>query len=176
MLLTHAQEAALVDWMQKEALEAHPWSCRKLKNRVEELCGALLSDKWIASFCQRHLEQVQFRGTAALDPKHAQCFNPGTARNHFEKFREICKNYRVIINFDETGRQMGGGRKRTSRKYFTATGDHTKYKARDGNLELVTVIEACCTDGSMLDPGFIFAGTGNYTTEWFEGQEGRKIS
>lgn len=71
---------------------------------------------------------------------------------------------------------MGGGRKRTGRKYFTATGDRTKYKARDGNLELVTVIEACCTDGSMLDPGFIFAGTGNYMTEWFEGQEGQKIS
>ncbi|EJF57418.1 DDE-domain-containing protein [Dichomitus squalens LYAD-421 SS1] len=176
MLLTHAQEAVLVEWMKKDALEAHPWSRLKLKVRVEELCGRMPSDAWIAAFAHRHPEEVRFRGTSALDPKRAQCFNPGTVKDHFEKFGEICGNYRVILNFDETGRQKGGGRKRTGKKYFTATGDRTKYKARDASLELITIIEACCNDGSMIDPGFIFAGNVTWTTEWFEGQENRRIS
>lgn len=176
MLLTHAQEAVLVEWMEKDALEAYPWSRVKLKVRVQELCGKLPSDEWIATFCDRHPDKLKFRGTSGIDPKRAQCFNPGNARDHFEKFGQICENYRVILNFDETGRQKGGGRKRTGKKYFTAAGDRTRYKARDANLELITVIECCATDGTMLDPGFIFAGTGNYTAEWFEGQEGRQIS
>ena len=176
MLLTHSQEATLVEWMRKDALEAQPWSRLKLKVRVQELCGRTPSDDWIAAFCCRHPDKVRFRGTSALDPKRAQCFNPGTVKDHFEKFGEICNNYRVILNFDETGRQKGGSRKCTGKKYFTAAGDRMKYKARDASLELITIIEACCNDGTMIDPSFIFAGNDTWTAEWFEGQEDRNIS
>ncbi|CDO78051.1 hypothetical protein BN946_scf184659.g1 [Trametes cinnabarina] len=178
MLLTRVQESTLVEWMQKDALEGHPWTRMKLKARVKELTGGttLPSNDWLAAFESRHQGQVHLRGTTGLDPLRARCFNPQNVQDHFALYEKIKDNYRVILNFDETGRQKGGGRKCTGKKYYTAAGDRTKYKTRDASLELITVIECCCNDGTMLDPGFIFAGNGTYTTEWFEGQEGRRIS
>jgi hypothetical protein len=68
---------------------------------------------------------------------------------------------------DEKGIQLGGGRNRTRQKYFFAHSDKSRYKVQSGELELVTVIEAVCTNGtSDIPPGFVFSGVTMHE-EWF---------
>ncbi|KIL55070.1 hypothetical protein M378DRAFT_91423, partial [Amanita muscaria Koide BX008] len=68
---------------------------------------------------------------------------------------------------DEKGCQRGGGRKNSNRKYFVHRSRRPKYRARSGNLELVTIIECVCADGTYLLPGFVFSGK-EFAQEWFE--------
>ena len=68
---------------------------------------------------------------------------------------------------DEKGYQCGGGRKRSSKKFFMSRNKATHYKAKSANLELITVIECICTDGSSLLPDFVFSGK-EFCPEWFE--------
>jgi hypothetical protein len=179
MLLTHDQELALVEWMQKDAQEGYPWTRVRLKLRVQELSGreSPPSNNWVYAFNQRHNDILHFRSTSGLDPIRAQCFNPTNMADHFAKYGAIQDQYRIKINLDETGNQLGGGRRNTGRKCYTVRGDsQSKYRQRDASLELVTVLEACSSDGTMFDPGFIFSSKGGWTTEWCEGMDDRKIS
>ncbi|KIM59046.1 hypothetical protein SCLCIDRAFT_94999, partial [Scleroderma citrinum Foug A] len=41
------------------------------------------------------------------------------------------------------------------------------YKFRSDNLELVTIIECVCADGTSLKPGFVFSGK-QFHPEWFQ--------
>ena len=72
---------------------------------------------------------------------------------------------------DEKGIQMGGGRKGTRTKYFFAADDKIKYKLQSDDLQLVTVIETICADGTAkIGPGFVFPGTTKHR-KWFEEQD-----
>lgn len=68
---------------------------------------------------------------------------------------------------DEKGIQLGGGRKCDNTKYFYSRSQKACVRVTDASLELVTVIECVCADGSSLKPGFVFAGT-EFCPEWFE--------
>lgn len=175
MLLSPYQEMVLVEWMTKDAREVKPWTRAELRVRVKQLTGRSPGKSWLKSFEQRHAETIHAARTSGLDPKRAQCFNPTTVHEHLMGWGAICHLYRVQANWDETGQQRGGGRKQTRRKCYCVVGDKTKKRLRDGNLELSTVHECCLSDGTMLDPGFIFQGTSTYTTAWWEGLEDRKV-
>ena len=68
---------------------------------------------------------------------------------------------------DEKGCQRGGGKRSSHRKYFYSRRQHTKYKHQSANLELITIIESICADGTELIPGFVFPGS-SFCPEWFE--------
>jgi hypothetical protein len=72
---------------------------------------------------------------------------------------------RNFFNIDEKGNQMGGGRRSSGEKCFYDREDRSKYKIRDGNLELVTIVECVCADGTSIMPGFIFSGS-TINPEW----------
>lgn len=88
-----------------------------------------------------------------------------------ERYKYKTKN---IYNYDEKGNQIGGGRKRMGKRYYIPRWARAKYKQRDDNLEIVTVIECCSADGVLLKPHFIFHGGKHtedgaiYEYEWFE--------
>ncbi|KLO16433.1 hypothetical protein SCHPADRAFT_804417, partial [Schizopora paradoxa] len=42
-----------------------------------------------------------------------------------------------------------------------------KYRAASDNLELVTVVECVCADGTSVPPGFVFQGK-RLQTSWFK--------
>ena len=54
-----------------------------------------------------------------------------------------------------------------SQKYFVPCARRPKYKQHSANLELVTIIECICADGTTLKPGFVFQGK-EFTPEHFE--------
>jgi len=59
---------------------------------------------------------------------------------------------------DEKGIQLGGGQKGDGQKYFISREERGCYVLRSADLELVTVIESCCADGTAFLPGFVFSG------------------
>ncbi|KAF8150854.1 hypothetical protein B0H34DRAFT_665961, partial [Crassisporium funariophilum] len=97
-----------------------------------------------------------------LDPKCAAAFNYTTVNNYFEALKKVIDKHNIpwenIYNMDEKGLQLGGGRKGDGQKYFYSCEDWGNYKIRSAELELVTVIESCCADGTAFMPGFVFAG------------------
>ena len=63
--------------------------------------------------------------------------------------------WRNVYNMDEKGIQMRGGRKGTHTKYYFSCDNKMKYKLQSDNLQLVTIIEAICADGTAeIGPGF----------------------
>lgn len=68
---------------------------------------------------------------------------------------------------DEKGCKRGGGKSNSRRRHFYSREQRARYKPRSANLELITVIEAICADGTELKPGFVFSGS-SFFPEWFD--------
>ena len=69
---------------------------------------------------------------------------------------------------DEKGIQLGGGRKKTGKKYFFSRKDRARYKLRSDNLKLVTIIECVSADGASLPPGIVLAGKNSVDVNWLK--------
>ncbi|KAG2089137.1 uncharacterized protein F5147DRAFT_658493 [Suillus discolor] len=68
--------------------------------------------------------------------------------------------------------QLGGGRKTNGELFFFAQGDKSKYKHKSDDLELVTILETVCTNGTAtVKPCFIFSGT-YHSSEWYDAPDG----
>jgi len=169
-LLSPEAEKVLVDWIIFLSDIGHPLSKRTIRKKAEALCGKKPSKSWIIYFLRRHPE-IRLGKPSGLDPKRAQAFNKPTVHKHFDLLLEIIRKYEIpiqnIYNMDEKGCQRGGGRKNSNRKYFVHRSRRPKYRAHSGNLELVTIIECVCADGTYLLPGFVFSGK-EFAREWFE--------
>jgi len=169
-LLSPEAEKVLVDWITFLSDTGHPLSKRTIWKKAEALCGKKPSKTWILYFLQRHTE-VKLGKPSGLDPKRAQAFNKPTVHKHFDLLLKIIHRYEIpvenVYNMDEKGCQRGGGRKNSNRKYFVHRSRRPQYRARSGNLELITIIECVCADGTYLLPGFVFSGK-EFSREWFE--------
>lgn len=86
----------------------------------------------------------------------------GHVMEYFEVLDGVLKKKNIpwanTYNMNEKGVQLGGGRKGAGGKYLFSREEHMKYVIHDGNLELVTIIENCCADGTSIIPGFVFSG------------------
>ncbi|KZP26367.1 DDE-domain-containing protein, partial [Athelia psychrophila] len=167
--LSPEQERVLADWLQHLGDTGHPLDKRSIREAARAIAGKLPSRGWVRLFCARHPNIVMGKGSS-LDPKRAQAFNRPVVTRHFELLKKIMEEHGIpwenVYNMDEKGCQRGS-RKGSNRKHFFARNKRPKYKIRSGNLELVTIIECVCADGSSLLPGFVFPGNGNYCPEWF---------
>jgi hypothetical protein len=167
-ILTPAQEAALVAWTIKRGREGRPVTQIGLRAQVKELTGTRPSRGWTYAFEVRNPRLV-FSTPRSLDPRRAACFNPTAIAAHFDALAAALRmglTPRHIYNMDEQGIQFGGSRNRSGKRYFFGSGSGTRYRLRSDNLELVTVIDTVCADGSKLEPAFVFQGTHNYEAGW----------
>jgi hypothetical protein len=98
-------------------------------------------------------------------------FNRPVVNRYFDELKELVESHGIpienIYNMDEKGCQRGGGKKTSRRKYLYSRRQRAKYKHRSANLELITIIEAICADGTGLKPGFVFPGA-SFSPEWFD--------
>ncbi|KAI8971189.1 hypothetical protein BD414DRAFT_540569 [Trametes punicea] len=69
---------------------------------------------------------------------------------------------------DEKGMQRGGKGQIKRNKYLVPHAQQTNYKLHSSDLQLITIIECVCADGSAIQPTFIFAGK-DFTYNMFEG-------
>jgi ribosomal protein S14 len=169
-LLTPGAETVLVDWLIFLGETSHGINKLGLCARVKQTCRKKPSDTWVDNFLRRHPEVV-LRKTSGLDPKWAQAFNRNVVDDYFTKLTNLVKKHNIpweqVYNMDEKGCQRGGSRRSSLRKFFVSRTKRTKYRPKSANLELVTVIECICADGTELSPGFVFSGK-EFSPEWFE--------
>lgn len=168
-LLLPDVEKVLVDWIIFLSDTSHPLTKRSVRKKAEALCGRKPGESWIRGFLERHPE-IRLGKPSGLDPKRAQAFNKPTARKHFDQLRQLIQKHDIpnenIYNMDEKGCQRGGGRRGSGRKCFVPRRRRPQYKSRSANLELITIIECVCADGTSLLPGFVFSGK-EFCPEWF---------
>ncbi|KAJ3765278.1 hypothetical protein FB446DRAFT_655506 [Lentinula raphanica] len=131
-----------------------------------------VSDSWIRRFRIRHCQVVKTARGSGLDPKRAQVFNSHTVNAYFNELGKVLKEQEVpwenIYNMDEKGVQMGGGRKNSQRKYFFARKDNKMYHQHSDDLQLITIIDCICADGTApISLAFVFPGLKMFK-EWTE--------
>ena len=168
-LLSPEAERVLVNWIVFLSDTSHPLNKQTLRKKAEALCGKKPSESWIRGFLGRNPE-IRLGRPSGLDPKRAQAFNKPTIRKHFHRLHQLIQKHSIpvenIYNMDEKGCQRGGGRKGSSQRYFIPRRRRPKYMSRSTNLELITIIECVCADGTALLPGFVLSGK-EFCPEWF---------
>ena len=171
MLMSLTQESVLCEWLEYLGASGHPVSKRSIATKVHSFCGTRPSKYWIQSFLIRN-PKIVLRRSSGLDPKRARAFNMTTVSHHFKLLEEYIEKHDIpwenIYNMDEKGIQLGGGRKGTQQKFFFSRSGRANLKIQSGELELVTIVEVVCADGSStIKPGFIFSGV-RMRAEWCE--------
>jgi hypothetical protein len=174
-LLCKEQEQSLIEFIQFLGRAGFPLSKRTIAPKVFDLCNRKPSRGWVYRFLNRHPDCTLGRPTG-LDPKRARAFNYPSVNTHFTQLQDILKKHGIpwknVHNMDEIGIQLGGGRKRNGEVYFFPSADKSRYIQRSDNLELITVIESICGDGSApVKPCFIFSGV-KMCEEWFNNEDG----
>ncbi len=129
---------------------------------VEELCGQSPSEKNFKAFIE-HNPDLILGHPSGLDPKRAQAFNYPSVKAHFDLLQDTINLNDMptcnIFNMDEIGIQIGSGRKRLGELFFYGVGDQSQYQLKSTDLELVTILEMTCMDGSApVKPCFVFQG------------------
>jgi hypothetical protein len=171
--LTPTEESTLCEWIVHQSAIGQPLHRKSLLQRVSELLGRKPSKHWYQRFLKRH-PHLRLGKPSGLDPKRAQCFNCATVNEYFVELGQVLDERKIPIenmyNMDEKGCQRGGGRHLRAIKYFIPRSRRPHYKLQSANLELVTIIECVCADGTSIEPGFIFAGE-KFHPEWFLDEE-----
>jgi hypothetical protein len=171
MLLPLATELVLVEWIKHMGRQGKGFSRTGIRARAMQL-GALdkmPGTRWLALFEKRHPD-VDFHPPRSLAPSRAQAFNRHVVSGHFTNIKEAMDGVEVSLMFngDEMGLQRGGGRKCLGKHVAFASDDTVRYQQRSDNLELTTIIDVVCADGTLLVPGFVFAGKNMYEDNWFK--------
>ncbi|KAJ3832008.1 hypothetical protein F5878DRAFT_518068, partial [Lentinula raphanica] len=99
-------------------------------------------------------------------------FNYSTVNRYFKILKDLIQDNDIpwsnIYNMDEKGIQLGGGQKNSQTKYFFSRKDKSMYRTHSDNLELVTIIDSVCADGTAdIYPAFVFAGATKFN-EWMD--------
>lgn len=171
-VLSPLQEEVLCSWIEFYSAQGRPIGVSQIRLIAQDIAGSKKppNRSWVRCFLQRHKELAVGK-PSGLDPKRAQSFNKEAVREHFKELKEKLEMLGFpienIYNMDEKGCQRGGGRRAQLRKYFMSATRRAQYQIRSDNLELITIIECVCADGSNLQPGFIFPGV-NPFREWFQ--------
>lgn len=173
-LLTDIQEEVLINYAKFLSLSGFPLSKRTIAPKVQALCGKRPGRFWVYRFLDRHPECTLGRPTG-LDPKRAKCFNFTNVDLHFKRLQAVIIEHGIpwenIHNLDEIGIQLGGGRKSTGELFIFQMTDKTRYKIKSENLELVTILESICGDGTApVNPCVVFSGT-KMCEEWLEHED-----
>jgi hypothetical protein len=168
-----------VDWINYLGKVGRPIDRHSVRPVVKVLCGQAPGVGWLHRFLRRHHNKIQYTRTQALDPKRARCFTRAAVTHYFELLQKVIKEHDIpmenMYNMDEKGCQLGGGRKGRRKKYLFARHSKARYRIRDANLELVTVVECVSADGFHLKPYIIFKGE-RIQKSWVEAEGARDTS
>src|SRR6266850_1608360 len=151
-LLSTAQEAVVVDWVKVMAKWGVPMTPCMVRDHVASITGGPVGESWVERFKKRHPD-LKVKWTTSLEKCRAECLNPTLVNEFYNLLEEVIKQYNIlqenVYNMDKKGIQLGVGKKVVA---FVDRDQKDLYSVKDGNRELVTVIEAISADGSMLPP------------------------
>ena len=102
---------------------------------------------------------ITVKWSSTLEKCHAASLNPTLVNEYFNLLEETITTYNIppenIYNMDEKGIQLGMGQKV---KAFVDHDQKEVYSVKDGNRELVTMIEFISADGGSFQPSAIYQG------------------
>ncbi|EUC62918.1 DDE superfamily endonuclease [Rhizoctonia solani AG-3 Rhs1AP] len=154
-------EEALLDWCIFNGMIGMPWTKETLMSRAQAVAepGIKITMTWCRRFLQRHRRKLKYKFAYELDPKRASGFNRPTVEKYFSMFMKLIEDYNIpvehIFNMDEKGLQIGGGRSTSRRKHIFGLLQKAQYKLKHDSLELMTIIECICADGTAMKPTFV---------------------
>lgn len=160
--LSEAQELVIVIWLQFWATLGLGKKRCQVMNMAYEQTGIVPGASWFSRFMARHSEVLLFDRGQPLDGKRASGFNRPVVEKHLREWEECITQWGIpvenIYNMDEKGIQLCGTRKGTNQKHVLSREEKKEtrhYVVKSDNLELVTIIEAVCANGTALPPGFV---------------------
>jgi hypothetical protein len=128
----------------------------------EESGPETLGPTWLRGFLNRH-PAVSARYSTTLDRQRAFANQPGPIKDYFKKLKAVIARYKIrdenIWNMDEKGFTLGLANRA---KVVARAGRRPPRTTHDGTRELITVIETCGANRTMLPPMVIFKGTAHY--------------
>jgi hypothetical protein len=137
-----------------------PWTPQavELRGQAEAISGKTVGQNWHRKFERRHPELCAAK-PAKLDPKRAKNFNEMVIGDFYDQWEGLNEMHNGIPpehmwNWDEKGVQMGGGRKKSSKKYYFLKDHKDRYRIQSDNLELVTILECVSAAGEVVPPSF----------------------
>ena len=161
-LLTKAQDEILAKWIKIQGQHGVPMM---VAQAVAEISGKPVGESWPKRF-QKHHPDLKMKKTIGLEKAHVKALNQFAVDGFFDMLTNIIEKYKItpgnIYNMDEKGIQLGIGTRIT---VMIDQDQKAVYSIKDGNRELVTVIECICADGSILHPSVIFQGQW-HNSEW----------
>ncbi|KAF8589427.1 hypothetical protein K439DRAFT_1280750, partial [Ramaria rubella] len=169
-LLKNVQTTVIINWCKHKALLREPYTCEALTQQVVALSGKKPSQKRVSCFLQKHSEELEAGKGKGLDPKRARAFRKPVVTNHFKMLGDMIKKYDIlpenIYNKDEKGLQLGGGRKNIGTHFIFLCGMKQKMVKCSDSLQLVTVLEAVCADGTAV-PTLMVLPDGSKPDQWW---------
>lgn len=177
-LLTPAEKEVLVEWIQYLGLAGMPVNRKTIRPKVKAILKEkgrsinenMVSGSWIRRFLKEFPDALKTSRGSGLDPKRAKAFNYPSVHAYFNTLKDFLKENNIpwenVYNMDEKGVQLGGGRKNSQTRYFFSKLDAMMYRQKSDSLQLVTVVDCVCADGTAeIPPCFVFPGQGRFD-EW----------
>jgi hypothetical protein len=117
-----------------------------------EISGKRVGEIWPKWFCKCHPD-LKMKKATGLEKVWAKALNQFAVDEFFDMLTDVIQEYNImpgnIYNMDEKGIQLGISTRITS---MIDRDQKAVYSIKDGNRELVTVIECICADRSAIHP------------------------
>lgn len=169
--LSPVQEDLLIKWIIDLDIAGAPPSfaqVREFAGLVSNASGgpSTIGKNWTTRFLQRHPD-IKSKVGRKIEYLRAQNTTSESLQTFFNLFHDVVTRHSInatnIWNFDEHGLGMGVctnqrvmGRSATARSYIKSP----------ENRDWVSIVEACSTDGRIIDPLILFKGKDLQST-WF---------
>jgi hypothetical protein len=172
------QEKALINWITKMI----SWNLPPTAAIIESWANSALaragqpekqvSKMWAYRFIERLPEHLKLAPVKqkTKELKRIQAEDAGLLAHWYDQLNVLLHGVpsRLVYNFDECGFQPGQGRARKVVGSKLSCPD----LAESEHSENITAVECIGADGWLMDPLFIFKGSGStYMEAWFDGSE-----
>ena len=163
--LSPAKEDVLVKWAKVLGHQGVPLMYSTLTTYASKILGKQIGECWPKRFLARHPE-LKLKMTTSLEKCRVKALNQMAVEGFYDTLDGIVKEFDIkpenMWNMDKKGMQLGIGVKVAA---IIDRNQAAVYSVKDGNHELVTVIEAVCTNRTALIPSVIFQGA-HCNLEW----------
>jgi len=163
--LSPAQEEVLVKWAKVLGCCGVPLTHSTLSTHTSEILGKPVGKSWPKRFLARHTD-LKVKTMTSIEKCCAKALNSTAVEGFYDILEAVVEEFGIkpenTWNMDEKGVQLGIGVKVAA---IIDWDQSTVYSIKDGNRELVTIIEAVCADRKALIPSVIFQGV-RCNLEW----------
>ena len=158
-ILSFGEEIILAKQIKEMGYRGIPLHTSAVALHASTISGMQVSEHWVARFCMWHPE-LKDKWTTGLEQCYAQSLNCAAVVDFYNHLQHLQEKYDIldenVYNMDEKGIQLRMGK----RVHALVNCDQkTVHQVKDGNHELVTIIECVCADWTAICPSVVFKGT-----------------